>query len=130
MRQLDIYHQAKHQVSKKDKNIRSFYVERAVQEVLSTSASRIFPVFGGPDVDAYDPYWRIIKHLDGDGSGVTAEMFARFPNTPGSSTPASPGIPHRRIRCKMCRYVILYQIDRFKPHYCSSQGASWRHGST
>lgn len=45
--------------------------------------------------------------VDGDGSDIRADMFARFPATPGSSTPASPGIPHRRIRCKMCRLVGL-----------------------
>lgn len=36
MRQLEIYQKSKFKVTKKDKHVRTFYMERAVQEVLST----------------------------------------------------------------------------------------------
>ena len=36
MRQLDIFHQASFKVSKRDKETRLFYLERVVNEVMST----------------------------------------------------------------------------------------------
>lgn len=48
-----------------------------------------------------DPNFSAI--VDGDGSDVRADMFAKFPYTPGTSTPSTPIMPRRRIRCKLCR---------------------------
>ncbi|EJD00661.1 uncharacterized protein FOMMEDRAFT_22408 [Fomitiporia mediterranea MF3/22] len=73
--QLDIFYQASYKVSKRNKAMRMYYLERALDEIMN-----------------------------GEGIPATA-MFASFPRTPGDSTPATPGAqpPRRRIRCKMCR---------------------------
>jgi dual specificity phosphatase 12 len=69
-----------------------FYLERAVEEVLSEIVSILYPSYF------------ILKFLaDGDGSAPETDMFAKFPRTPTDSTPPTPGGPRRRIRCKMCR---------------------------
>ncbi|KAM6503317.1 hypothetical protein JOM56_000260 [Amanita muscaria] len=66
LRQLEIFHQSRYKVSRKEKVTRMYYMERTAQELLN-----------------------------GDGSQVEANMFAKVPETPGG--------PRRRIRCKMCR---------------------------
>ncbi|KAL0576450.1 tyrosine protein phosphatase yvh1 [Marasmius crinis-equi] len=79
--QLQIFHDASYKISGRDKNTRMFYLERTVEEVLN-----------------------------GDGSIPSTDMFAKFPQTPTASTPATPGGgfkgPRRRIRCKMCRQEL------------------------
>ena len=92
--QLEIFHQANFRVSKRDKATRMFYLERAVEEVLSEYATPCLLCEGLP-TDLI---------LDGDGS-VETDMFAKFPRTPSGSVPNTPGGagPRRRIRCKMCR---------------------------
>ena len=45
---------------------------------------------------------------DGDGSSPETHMFAKFPRTPSDSVSNTPGGPRRRIRCKMCRYVRIF----------------------
>ncbi|TFY81663.1 hypothetical protein EWM64_g2347 [Hericium alpestre] len=77
MHQLEIFHQAAFKVSRRDKAVRMFYLERAVEEILN-----------------------------GDGSAPETDMFAKFPRTPSDSAPATPGGPRRRIRCKMCRQEL------------------------
>ena len=92
MAQLEIFHQASYKVSRRDKATRMFYLERAVEEILSnvvSSAVHLLP--------------RIENPLDGDGTAPETDMFAKFPRTPTDSAPATPGGPRRRIRCKMCR---------------------------
>ncbi|KAF8708903.1 hypothetical protein AX14_013529 [Amanita brunnescens Koide BX004] len=69
LQQLEIFHQAKYEISRKDKSTRMYYMERTTQELLN-----------------------------GDGSLVETDMFARYPDTPGG--------PRRRIRCKMCRQEL------------------------
>lgn len=46
--------------------------------------------------------------LDGDGSLLETEMFAKYPHSPTDSSPATPGGPRRRIRCKMCRFAVFH----------------------
>ncbi|KAL4269137.1 protein-tyrosine-phosphatase [Pleurotus pulmonarius] len=75
--QLEIFHKAKFQISRRDKTTRMFYLERTVEEVMN-----------------------------GDGTMPDTDMFAKFPRTPSDSTPATPGGPRRRIRCKMCRQEL------------------------
>ncbi|PFH48684.1 hypothetical protein AMATHDRAFT_5592 [Amanita thiersii Skay4041] len=77
LQQLEIFHKAQFRISRKDKNVRMFYMERAAQELLN-----------------------------GDGTLPTMDMFAKFPRSPSDSTPATPGGPRRRIRCKMCRQEL------------------------
>jgi dual specificity phosphatase 12 len=90
MAQLEIFHQASFKVSRRDKATRMFYLERAVEEILS-NIIRILT-------------WFMLKFaVDGDGSAPETDMFAKFPRTPTDSAPATPGGPRRRIRCKMCR---------------------------
>ncbi|THH05688.1 hypothetical protein EW146_g9835 [Bondarzewia mesenterica] len=84
LRQLEIFHQASFKVSRRDKATRMFYLERAVEEILN-----------------------------GDGSGLETDMFARFPRTPTDSAPATPGGPRRRIRCKMCRILLVDLIRAY-----------------
>ncbi|KAG8689424.1 hypothetical protein FRC08_010949, partial [Ceratobasidium sp. 394] len=61
-------------VSKRDKSIREYYLERTTDQIMN-----------------------------GDGSPPEMNMFASFPRTPTASAPATPGGPRRRIRCRMCR---------------------------
>uniref|UniRef100_A0A0W0FZG5 protein-tyrosine-phosphatase n=1 Tax=Moniliophthora roreri TaxID=221103 RepID=A0A0W0FZG5_MONRR len=78
--QLEIFHNASYKISGRDKNTRMWYLDRTVDEVLN-----------------------------GDGSIPSTDMFAKFPQTPSASTPATPGGnrgPRRRIRCKMCRQEL------------------------
>ncbi|KAF7360215.1 hypothetical protein MVEN_00750300 [Mycena venus] len=77
LQQLEIFHQAAFNISRRDKTTRRFYMERAVEEVMN-----------------------------GDGSLPETDMFAKYPRTPSDSAPATPGGPRRRIRCKMCRQEL------------------------
>jgi len=92
MTQLEIFHQASFKVSRRDKATRMFYLERAVEEVLSDTIST-----------SYLNYLILKVLVDGDGSAPETDMFAKFPRTPTDSAPPTPGGPRRRIRCKMCR---------------------------
>ncbi|TFK34431.1 hypothetical protein BDQ12DRAFT_689589 [Crucibulum laeve] len=74
LRQLELFHRAHFKISPRDKAIRMFYMDRAVEEVMN-----------------------------GDGSLPDTGMFAKYPRTPTGSVPSTPGGPRRRIRCKMCR---------------------------
>ncbi|EMD35294.1 hypothetical protein CERSUDRAFT_116096 [Gelatoporia subvermispora B] len=77
LRQLEVFHAASFNVSRKDKATRMYYLERVVQDVMN-----------------------------GDGS-VETNMFAKYPRTPSDSVPATPlHLPKRRIRCKMCRQEL------------------------
>ncbi|KDQ58506.1 hypothetical protein JAAARDRAFT_34319 [Jaapia argillacea MUCL 33604] len=71
--QLEIFYETSFKVSRRDKETRMFYLERAVAEMMN-----------------------------GDGE-IDTEMFAKYPRTPSDSVPPTPGGLHRRIRCKMCR---------------------------
>lgn len=72
--------------------------------------------------------------LDGDGSVPPGDMFAKYPQTPGSeSAPNTPVIvPSRRIRCKMCRYVDAFSkmhkdhVLKNDPYYLSRQELATR----
>ncbi|KAK7044814.1 hypothetical protein R3P38DRAFT_2881005 [Favolaschia claudopus] len=78
LQQLEVFHQASFNISRKDKTTRRFYMERTVEEVMN-----------------------------GDGSLPETDMFAKYPRTPTDSAPATPGAgPRRRIRCKMCRQEL------------------------
>ncbi|KAJ6487779.1 hypothetical protein C8R45DRAFT_994291 [Mycena sanguinolenta] len=77
LQQLEIFHQAAFNISRKNQTARRFYMERAVEEVMN-----------------------------GDGSPPKTDMFAKYPRTPSDSAPATPGGPRRRIRCKMCRQEL------------------------
>ncbi|KAF9559161.1 hypothetical protein CPC08DRAFT_763500 [Agrocybe pediades] len=72
LRQLELFHASRYQISRREKAIRMFYMGRAVEEVMN-----------------------------GDGSLPETEMFAKYPRTPSDSLPNTPGGPRRRIRCKM-----------------------------
>ncbi|KAJ7725605.1 hypothetical protein B0H14DRAFT_3620634 [Mycena olivaceomarginata] len=77
LQQLEIFHQAAFNISRKNKTTRMFYMNRTVEEVMN-----------------------------GDGSPPETDMFAKYPRTPSDSAPATPGGPRRRIRCKMCRQEL------------------------
>ncbi|KAL5512331.1 hypothetical protein ACEPAG_3323 [Sanghuangporus baumii] len=74
--QLDVFYHASYKVSRKNKIMRMYYLERALDEIMN-----------------------------GDGTLPSTNMFASFPRTPGDSAPPTPGahVPRRRIRCKFCR---------------------------
>ncbi|KAJ6627999.1 hypothetical protein B0H10DRAFT_1869341 [Mycena sp. CBHHK59/15] len=91
--QLEIFHKAAFKISRRDKTTRMFYMEKAVEEVMSEYAC-VYPVS------------IIISFTDGDGSLPETDMFAKYPRTPTDSAPATPGGPRRRIRCKMCRQEL------------------------
>lgn len=75
--QLEVFHKSAFRISRRDKATRMFYLDRTVEEVMN-----------------------------GDGSLPETEMFAKYPRTPSDSSPATPGGPRRRIRCKMCRQEL------------------------
>ncbi|KAJ3812781.1 hypothetical protein EV368DRAFT_41057 [Lentinula lateritia] len=79
--QLEIFHNASFNISRKDKDTRLYYMQRTTEEVMN-----------------------------GDGSLPSTDMFARFPRSAIDSTPSTPGGtlrgPRRRIRCKMCRQEL------------------------
>ncbi|KAF8492512.1 hypothetical protein JB92DRAFT_2751557 [Gautieria morchelliformis] len=78
MAQLAIFHSANYKRTRRNKETRAFYVDRAVKEVLN-----------------------------GDGSALEMDMFAKYPRTPSESTPNTPyPQPRRRLRCKMCRQEL------------------------
>ncbi|KAJ1310975.1 hypothetical protein OPQ81_009484 [Rhizoctonia solani] len=74
LHQLEVFHAAYCKVTKRDKNIREYYLQRATNDMIN-----------------------------GDGSLPDMNMIASYPRTPTASAPATPGGPRRRIRCKMCR---------------------------
>ncbi|KZS93916.1 hypothetical protein SISNIDRAFT_410716 [Sistotremastrum niveocremeum HHB9708] len=77
MSQLEVFQKASYRLSRRDKSTRRFYLERAIKEVLN-----------------------------GDGSEMPLDMFAKYPRTPSDSAPATPGGPRRKIRCRMCRQEL------------------------
>ncbi|KIJ36307.1 hypothetical protein M422DRAFT_212249 [Sphaerobolus stellatus SS14] len=78
MAQLEVFYSAHYQLTRRNKETRTFYVQRAVKEVLN-----------------------------GDGSSLQMDMFAKYPRTPGDSVPSTPHPQRRRrIRCKMCRQEL------------------------
>lgn len=78
LHQLEIFHQASYKFTRKDKSIRTFYMERTLEEIMN-----------------------------GDGTLPSDNMFAQRPCSPSDSSPNTPVIsPHRRIRCKMCRQEL------------------------
>ncbi|KAF9471900.1 hypothetical protein BDN70DRAFT_938587 [Pholiota conissans] len=78
LQQLELFHDARYKISRREKAIRMFYLDRTVGEVMN-----------------------------GDGSPPQTEMFAKYPRTPSDSLPNTPGGgPRRRIRCKMCRQEL------------------------
>ncbi|EIN08594.1 hypothetical protein PUNSTDRAFT_114048 [Punctularia strigosozonata HHB-11173 SS5] len=74
--QLEVFYAASFKITRKDKTMRMYYLERAVGEMLN-----------------------------GEGHAST-DMFAKFPRTPGDSGPPTPIPHKRRIRCKMCRQEL------------------------
>ncbi|CAE6429810.1 unnamed protein product [Rhizoctonia solani] len=74
LHQLEVFHAAYCKITKRDKNIREYYLERTTNEMIN-----------------------------GDGSVPDLDMIASYPRTPTASAPGTPGGPRRRIRCKMCR---------------------------
>ncbi|KAJ3505705.1 hypothetical protein NLJ89_g7277 [Agrocybe chaxingu] len=77
LQQLELFHEARYKISKREKAVRKFYMDRTVEEVMN-----------------------------GDGSPPETNMFASYPRTPSDSVPNTPGGPRRRIRCKMCRQEL------------------------
>ncbi|KAF8174097.1 hypothetical protein BJ912DRAFT_66559 [Pholiota molesta] len=78
LQQLELFHDARYKISRREKAIRMFYLDRTMGEVMN-----------------------------GDGSPPPTEMFAKYPRTPSDSLPNTPGGgPRRRIRCKMCRQEL------------------------
>ncbi|KAG9313375.1 hypothetical protein JVU11DRAFT_5692 [Chiua virens] len=78
LQQLEIFHQASYKISRSSKPVRMFYMERTLEEVMN-----------------------------GDGSAPPNDMFAKYPQTPGSESNTPVIVPNRRIRCKMCRYTTI-----------------------
>lgn len=74
LHQLEVFHAAYCKITKRDKNIREYYLQRTTEDIIN-----------------------------GDGSTLDLNMIASYPRTPTASAPATPGGPRRRIRCKMCR---------------------------
>ncbi|KAF8637468.1 hypothetical protein AX16_010796 [Volvariella volvacea WC 439] len=77
LHQLEVFYTSKGNISRRSKPVRMFYMERAMQEIMN-----------------------------GDGSQLETDMFAKFPRTPSDSVPSTPIMPRRRIRCKMCRQEL------------------------
>ncbi|KAF9449282.1 hypothetical protein P691DRAFT_799489 [Macrolepiota fuliginosa MF-IS2] len=79
LQQLEVFHKAHFKISKKEKDIRRYYLGRTVDEVMN-----------------------------GDGTISQFDMLANYPLTPASeSNPSTPSpVPRRRIRCKMCRQEL------------------------
>lgn len=102
MQQLELFHKAHYHISKKEKDIRLYYLGRTVEEVMSKFCCHITLEFD-------DQYFlfdlTLHRTTDGDGTISDLGMFASYPRTPATdSNPSTPvSTPHRRIRCKMCR---------------------------
>lgn len=95
MAQLEVFHAAHFQLTRRNKETRAFYVQRAAKEVMSKS---VFHMLHGS---------RLEHCPDGDGSELQMDMFAKYPRTPSDSTPSTPyPQARRRIRCKMCRQEL------------------------
>ncbi|KAI5118504.1 hypothetical protein M0805_004004 [Coniferiporia weirii] len=89
--QLEVFYQAAYKVSRKNKVMRMYYLERALDEIMNG---------------------------DGTLTATSTSMFANFPRSPTDSQPATPDGsawlsaplpprgPRRRIRCKMCRIEL------------------------
>ncbi|KXN82456.1 Dual specificity protein phosphatase 15 [Leucoagaricus sp. SymC.cos] len=79
LQQLELFHKSNFRISKKEKDIRRYYLGRTVEEVMN-----------------------------GDGTISGLDMLASYPRTPASdSTPSTPSpVPRRRIRCKLCRQEL------------------------
>lgn len=97
LEQLDVFYRASYKISRWNKAMRMYYLERALDEIISTSSSLT--------------HFITFTHgaIDGDGSIPKDNMFAKFPRSPSDSAPATPGGsggPRRRIRCKMCRQEL------------------------
>ncbi|KAF5357003.1 hypothetical protein D9756_006485 [Leucocoprinus leucothites] len=116
IQQLEVFHKAHYRISKKEKDIRRYYLGRTVEDVMSEfclvilSAPKIdnqFIVFPSRLVSSTHIH-PIASSSDGDGTSLDLDMLASYPRTPGSdSTPPTPTpIPRRRIRCKMCRHEL------------------------
>lgn len=92
-----MFYRASYKISRWNKAMRMYYLERALDEIISTSSSLT--------------HFITFTHgaTDGDGSIPKDNMFAKFPRSPSDSAPATPGGsggPRRRIRCKMCRQEL------------------------
>ena len=102
MQQLELFHKAHYHISKKEKDIRLYYLGRTVEEVMSKFCCHI-----APELDDQCFLFDLTFHRTTDGDGTISDlgMFASYPRTPATdSNPSTPvSIPHRRIRCKMCR---------------------------
>lgn len=97
LEQLDVFYRASYKISRWNKAMRMYYLERALDEIISTSSSLTHFITFTHDAK------------DGDGSIPKDNMFAKFPRSPSDSAPATPGGsggPRRRIRCKMCRQEL------------------------
>ncbi|KAF8155595.1 hypothetical protein B0H34DRAFT_659598 [Crassisporium funariophilum] len=77
LQQLEVFHKSRYKITRREKAIRMFYMDRAVDEVMN-----------------------------GDGSLPDNDMYAKYPRTPSDSLPGTPCLPRRRIRCKMCRQEL------------------------
>lgn len=100
LEQLDVFYRASYKISRWNKAMRMYYLERALDEIIST-----FPV--PPLLHTSTTFTH--GTTDGDGSIPKDNMFAKFPRSPSDSAPATPGGsggPRRRIRCKMCRQEL------------------------
>jgi len=75
--QLTIFQETSYNLSRWNKPTRMFYLERAAREIMN-----------------------------GEGSDLPLHMLAKFPRSPGDSGPVTPGLPRRRIRCRLCRYEL------------------------
>ncbi|TFK25308.1 phosphatases II [Coprinopsis marcescibilis] len=88
LKQLEVFHQAKYQVSEQNVAVRRFYLERKAMKLTSTGAI----------------------NLDHDVSSdllieTTMQAEMRTVNAPSSSD-ATKKKSSRRIRCKMCRQLL------------------------
>ena len=105
VQQLELFHKAHYHISKKEKDIRLYYLGRTVEEVMSKFYCHITPEF---DDQCFLFDLTFYRTTDGDGTISDLGMFASYPRTPATdSNPVTPvPIPHRRIRCKMCRQEL------------------------
>lgn len=104
--QLALWYKAKFKASVRDRDIRQWYMERTAVQVRSGSLP-----FRGLGM------WLIRVIDNGELEEEATQHMAKYPATPTPSMPATPvgGYGKRKIRCKMCRYVVPFVV----PYTCA-----------
>jgi dual specificity phosphatase 12 len=95
MSQLEIFYKASFSVSKHDKAVRMFYLERLVKDVKSKRQLRA--CYGRDE----------LRYYTGGKIVLGENALADYRPALDDGSPVTPEVSNRRIRCKMCRYFCL-----------------------